>query len=622
MRTVNTVSYITRMFRRASSILLVVFAFSSEDALSQPELRVSDITIVGNRALSETTILEQMEMKTVSWFSEHILQHDPSIFDPSMLEADLRSIETLYQREGYLFVRVLPPELTTDQPAGSVALTLRIEEHAPVLVKDVAVTLPDLRQDDRHITDSLLAPARAGFVLTRESVFRDAHLNADRKALLTALVNGGYPFAAVNYSLAVDSTDTTVSVRWVITPGPAAVFGAPSVTGNEYVSQDLVLNRLRFQEGDRYDAGKLESSQSAVYNLGLFNAVVVSTNPDDSTARTMPVTVTVKEARRLRLLLGAGYGKDEQFRLSAELRLLDVFGGGDRLSLELKRSALQPYEIKLTFIQPDFLFRDVTLSLIPTIRSETETAYSMKRRGSRVSLERPLFSRLSGSVGYGVENVSLDTSSIATTNPPGQVLDEYTKHSMTFSLLWNDAAPLFDPVGGMSVTLRFTLSGLAESDPYNFTRTLLDLRRYDRLWEGTVIASRFAIGNARSRDAGGFIPVEERFYAGGSNSNRGWARFQLGPTDPSGTPVGGSSLIDGSFEIRQQISGHFATALFMDYAEVQEPAFTYSLSALQFAAGIGLRYMTSIGPIRLDIAKPIFAGDLPVQYLFSIGHAF
>ena len=614
--------YIERMFHSTSTIVLAALAFASGQALAQSGLRVSDISVVGNSAFTEGSILEQMETKSVSWLSEHVLQDDPCYLDPELLAADLRSIETFYQREGYLFVRVFPPEVTTDQTAGSVALKIRIEEHAPMRVKDVALSSPRVHQGDRRTLDSLLSLAQAAFVLKPGTVFRDANLNADRKAVLTALVNGGHPFAAVEYALAVDTVDTTVNVRWMVIPGPTAFFGPTSVTGNDHVSGDLILSRLRFREGDLYDAGKLESSQSAIYNLGLFNAVMVRITLEDSTAQTIPATVTVKEAKTLKLLLGAGYGKDEQFRLSAELRLLNVFGGADRLSLELKRSALQPYEVKLTFIQPDFLFRDVTLSLIPTIRSETETAYSMKRRGSRIALERPLFSFVSGSIGYGVENVNLDTSSIASTNPPGDVLEQYTKHSMTFSLLWNDSSPLFDPVRGMSAALRYTLSGLAGGDAYNFTRAFLDLRRYDQLWEGTVIASRLAIGADRSRDPGGFIPVEERFYAGGSNSNRGWPRFELGPKDPSGTPIGGSSLVDGSIEIRQQIFGDFASALFMDYSEVQEQPLTYTLASLQFAAGIGLRYMTAIGPIRFDIAKPVFAGDLPVQYLLSIGHAF
>jgi outer membrane protein insertion porin family len=606
----------------AITILFFVLAFPIESALAQTGLRVSDISIVGNDAFSESTIREQMETNSVSWFSQKILQDDPFILNPEILEADVRSIESFYQREGYLFVHVSPPELTADEEAGSVEVTIRITENAPVLVKEVAVSLQDVRQVDRRGTDSLLAFAQPTLVLKQKSVFRDANLNADRKTLLTTLANGGYPFAAANYTLDVDTADTAVSVSWTIMPGPSAVFGVTSVTGNDHVALDLVLSKLTFREGERYDASKLSASQTAVYDLGLFNVVAIRADLDDTTALGIPSKVTLKEAKRVKLLMGAGYGKDEKFRVTAELRLLDVIGDAARLTLELRRSALEPYSVKLTFIQPDFLFPDVTFSLIPTVRKETETAYSMKRAGSRISLDYPLFPHLRGSIGYGLEKVELDTTSIASTNSSSEVLDTYTKHGPTMSLLWSDAVPLFEPVRGTSASLRFTFSGVTESDPYHFSRTLLDLKRYDRLWEGTIIASRLAIGTIHSRDPGGFIPVEERFYAGGSNSNRGWARFQLGPTDPSGKPIGGSSLVDGSLEIRQHLSGQFACALFMDYSEVQEQPLTYTLAGLQFAAGFGLRYATAIGPIRFDIAKPVFEGDLPVQYVLSIGNAY
>jgi outer membrane protein insertion porin family len=603
-------------------ILPLVLAFSLEYALAQTGLRVSDITIIGNDAFSESTIREQMETNSVSWLSENILQDDPFILNPEILEADVRSIESFYQREGYLFVRVSPPELTTNQEAGSVALTIRIDERTPVHVKDAVLSLAEILQGDRRGVDSLLALAQPALLLTPKTIFRDGNLNADRRMLLTTLANGGYPFAAANYTLAIDTADTTVSVSWMLAPGASAVFGATSVVGNDQVASGVILKKLTFREGERYDASKLSASQTAVYDLGLFNVVAIRADLGDTTGRAIPVNVTLKEAKQLKLLMGAGYGKDEKFRLTAELRLLDVIGAADRLTLELRRSDLEPYSVKLTFIQPDFIFRDVTFSLTPTVRKETETAYSMKRRGSRISLDYPLFSHLRGSIGYRLESVDLDTTSIASTNPSDQVLETYTKHGPIVSLLWSDAIPLFEPVQGTSASVRFTLSGVAESDPYHFSRTLFDLKRYDRLWEGTIVASRLAIGTIHSRDPGGFVPVEERFYAGGSNSNRGWARFQLGPTDPSGKPIGGNSLIDGSLEIRQHLSGQFTCALFMDYAEVQELPLTYTFAALQFAAGIGLRYTTAIGPIRFDVAKPVFEGDLPVQYVLSIGHAY
>jgi outer membrane protein insertion porin family len=439
---------------------------------------------------------------------------------------------------------------------------------------------------------------------------------------LTGLANGGYPFARVHFSLAVDTVDTTVNVHWQIIPGPSAVFDTVSIHGIEHVSKDLILDKLSFKKGERYDAGKLAASQTALYNLSLFNAVTVQADLQDTIGCTVPVSVILKEATRVKVFMGAGYGKEEEWRLTAEVRMIDVIGDADRLTLELKRSALQPYEIKVTYIQPNFLFDNLLFSVIPTVRSETETAYSMKRLGSRISLDYPLFKYLQGSVGYGIEKIDLDTTSIASTNPADQILESYMKNSITVTLLRSNAVPLFDPVRGMTASVRFTISGLQESDPYQFQRVLLDLKRYDRVWGRAVLASRLAVGSIHSGEEGGFVPVEERFYAGGSNSNRGWARFRLGPEDLSGIPTGGSSLIDGSLEIRQPLLQQVSLVMFTDYAEVLEQSRTYTWDALHFAVGFGVRYATAIGPIRLDIAKPVFEGDLPSQYILSIGHAY
>jgi outer membrane protein insertion porin family len=612
----------TVMKKITYSLFLLVLIFFPRSAMSQQDFAVTDISLSGNRAFSDKDLFKQTETKRVDWFSEHILQQEPFLFNSEILETDIQRIKTFYQREGYLFVEVPQPEMKIDQKSRSVALTFRVRENTPVIVKEVTFSLPGGQSGRPHDIDSLLTRAQSDLLLKSKTVFRDAHVTADRKTLLTILANSGYPFATVDHRLFVEMRDTTASVNWMIIPGPSAVFGDVTITGNDRVPVDLVQGKLTFRQGTSYNAAKLIESQTAVYNLGLFNAVTIRADLDDTTSTIVPVTVTLKEATQIKLFLGAGYGKEEQFRVTAELRLLDVVADADKLNLELKHSALQPYEIKLTYLQPDFLFNNMTLSVIPTVRSETETAYSMTRFGSRISLDYPLFRQVHGSIGYGIEKVELDTASIASTNPADQVLEKYMKHSVIINLLHTNAVPLFDPIRGMIASLKFMLSGVTESDPYRFNRALLDLKRYDQLRESTVLASRLAIGTIHSLDAGGFIPVEERFFAGGSNSNRGWARFQLGPKDPSGKPVGGSSIIDGSVEIRQRISGPFSCTLFTDYAEIQEQPLMYTFADLHFAAGIGLRYKTAIGPIRFDIAKPVFEGDLPVQFILSIGHAY
>jgi outer membrane protein insertion porin family len=119
-----------------------------------------------------------------------------------------------------------------------------------------------------------------------------------------------------------------------------------------------------------------------------------------------------------------------------------------------------------------------------------------------------------------------------------------------------------------------------------------------------------------------FIPVEERFYAGGSYSVRGWARQRLGPIDPFGNPVGGQSLFEFSTEFRYPIYDLIRGVAFMDCGNVWLESYTWKLNKLRYSLGVGIRITTPIGPARLDVARPIFDEEKKVQFHFSVGHAF
>ena len=136
------------------------------------------------------------------------------------------------------------------------------------------------------------------------------------------------------------------------------------------------------------------------------------------------------------------------------------------------------------------------------------------------------------------------------------------------------------------------------------------------------MATRLKIGDISSMDAGGFIPVEDRFYSGGSNSVRGWARSELGPKDSNGKPVGGNSVLEGSLELRIPLLGSFDSAVFWDFGNVWEEEFGDVLNELNHALGFGLRFKTPIGPVRFDLAAPVFNEEKHIRWHLTIGEAF
>jgi outer membrane protein insertion porin family len=178
-----------------------------------------------------------------------------------------------------------------------------------------------------------------------------------------------------------------------------------------------------------------------------------------------------------------------------------------------------------------------------------------------------------------------------------------------------------NPTAGSLALINLQYNGFAFPIEYPFYKAVLDARRYISIDE-LVLALRFKIGGIDAKSDDDFIPVEERFYSGGGYSVRGWARHELGPKDDRGSPVGGSSLIEISSELRYPILGIVSGVAFIDGGNVWLEEFSYPLSELRYSAGLGIRIKTPIGPVRLDVATPVFDEEDKIQFHFSIGHAF
>jgi outer membrane protein insertion porin family len=130
------------------------------------------------------------------------------------------------------------------------------------------------------------------------------------------------------------------------------------------------------------------------------------------------------------------------------------------------------------------------------------------------------------------------------------------------------------------------------------------------------------IGGINSSDLSQFIPVEDRFYSGGSNSIRGWYLQELGPKRPSGSPLGGKSIMENNFEFRIPLFWKLGFVTFLDAGNVWIPSYSYHLNDLAYAAGGGLRVDTPIGPVRFDIGFPLWNKKTSPQFFISVGQAF
>jgi len=591
-------------------------------AYTQDGFEVHNLELTGNTRLSDDQLQSRMTTRGTGLLRRRLLGKDAYTYSADILQSDLRRIERLYQREGFLDVRAKLDNLKINDKNRSVDIVIQITEGEPVLVCGVGfdVVGPVGAGTGSPVIDTLSFINR--LKSQPEQRFRDSLILQDQAVIVRALEDLGHPYVRVEPNLTVDREAHRVEILWQITPGPVCVFGDITVTGLRHAEENLIRKPLTFRPGDTYNRTALEKSQRRIYGLAIFHSVTVRAKLSGEEDTTVPVQVRVNEAPRLSSRLGVGYGREEKFRVYSDSYLLGFLGGARRLNLYLKHSDLEPYHVDLKFRQPAFITSYTTLEISPFLLRQREPAFDQVRYGGQVSLLHQLKSYLHGSSTYLFERVDLDTSSLGdfvfdTTGQTGL----YNKSSVVLGLTFDNSTPMFSPDRGVYAASAFTISGVGLGADYHYTRSLIDIRRYQTVF-GMVLAGRIKAGGIRSGDSPEFIPVEDRFYAGGSASVRGWSRAELGPRADDDTPIGGNSLLESSVELRYPILGILSGVVFCDFGNVWAGSYSYKLDDLRYSAGAGLRVRTPIGPIRFDVARPVSDIETTTQFHISVGEAF
>ncbi|MEW6412873.1 MAG: BamA/TamA family outer membrane protein [Candidatus Zixiibacteriota bacterium] len=602
------------------SFVLILTSLLAELAFSQNNFEVRSLEFVGNQVISDDDLRLQMATYATGGFAKTILGKESFLYSEDILANDLEAIVRYYQKEGFLYAKAVLADLDTDAKDRTVRITIRVDEGDSISVGKVSLVKPDslaaLGSQIAALVDkvSLELKARTG------KRFRDADVDADRMALGRALDDAGFPFSQIIPNLEVNEPQRTVDITWTVVPGPHSRFGEITVIGNDNVSEALIRKYLAFSSGDEYSRKDLEESQRRIYNLSLFHVATVTARLTSTQDSIVPVEVRVKEAPRFTTRIGFGYGREEKIRVYSDSYVLGVFGGARRINLYAKHSDIEPYHVSLKHIQPAFLTINTRLEINPFILRQEEPGFTENRYGGNVSALHEFSRSLRSSVTYTFERVKLDTTSLADIGDSNEISDLYNKSSVMFGLTWDNSTPVLSPTQGLYIAGAFKISGLGLGSDYHFTRSLFELRRYQPVL-GMVLAARVRIGGIRSSDTHGFVPVEDRFFSGGSASVRGWARAELGPVE-NDIPVGGESLLEGSLELRHPIWGILSGAMFVDGGNVWLQSYRFPVDDLRYSAGLGLRVKTPIGAIRVDVARPVFDDEATGQVHISVGEAF
>ncbi len=584
---------------------------------------LTDLIISGNQSFSDDELTSQTSLFTLSWFEKTILRKDKFVFSDEYLEADIKKLVFFYQQQGFLQVDISYQYLDIDHENRSLDLEIIIFENGAVSIGEVNFTFGDDIHRDIGKTDSLIKDLLPGLRLQNGQRFQDSYLETDKELIIKKFLNAGYAYVDVESSIILSDDENNVEIIWEIKPGPVCYFGQIQIFCEKNESESLILDRIEFNTGDMYKKVLLDATQKSIYSLSLFQVVSVTAILDEKKTNIIPVKITVKEGPTITTRFGVGYGSEAKFRVFADIIKSSFLGGTRRLKLLLSHSSIQPYNIDLRFIQPSFLTRSLVLVLNPFIRKQDEPGFKVERKGVKSTFLYSFIYKITSSVAYTYEDVKRDSIDYGIAD---KIFNEryqglYDKSMINLGLTRDTSFPMFSPNRGLLTSINFQYNGIITPVEFPFQKTLLDVRTYQEI-SAIILALRVKIGGILPIRGNEFIPVEERFYSGGSYSVRGWARQELGPKDPAGQPAGGKSLLEFSTEFRYPIYDIVRGVAFMDCGNVWIPSYTWHLNEIRYSLGLGIRIKTPIGPIRLDIARPVFDDDDTVQIHFSVGNAF
>jgi outer membrane protein insertion porin family len=588
----------------------------AETEVAPPPLTLTSLKIKGAKIIPAKKVREELSIPLPSFWP---WKKDPA-FRTGDLEADLDRLQAFYRRQGFYHAKI-EPEIEKDE-RGRVKVILRIDEGPWVMVKSIKVEAAD------PAVKPGLAKLKEKWPLTEGDRFSEELYENLKRVYLDYLMDNGYPRAKVEGKVYLDDKVNTADVSLTVTPGLLCYFGDVSLKGERQTPGYLIRRKLAFKKGDIFSLAKLYESQRRLYGLDLFRSVTMTPEEVPETQRSIPVTVEVLERKKRSVKVGLGYGDEDQIRGRLGLRWRNLGGGGRLLDLDAKYSSLET-RLMGSFLNPHLWSSFWDLSFQTGWITRDFPGFNDRAFFTQTRFERDLPWSIRVYVGHGLEfarpfNIPTATLLLLKESDTGRT---FTSSMFQAGLRQDTTDNPVDPTRGWIFYANGDLSTDFLGANLQYGRTILEGRKYQRLGKSRVVlAGRLKFGVIEPIQNTAEIPIFKRFFAGGANSVRGYRLDYLGPRNPSGQPIGGEALVEGSIEARIPIYKEFRGVAFLDFGNVFFKTQDINIGQFKYSVGLGVRYSTPIGPIGVDVGFPTNRidpnQDPSYRVHFTIGQAF
>jgi outer membrane protein assembly complex protein YaeT len=620
----------------------VVVACVSISGCRETGIIVASLAFSGNDAFTAAVLKAQLATRSPGFLARLLPWSRTEPFDQKLFEADLRRLEAFYADRGYPDARVTRGDVAVSANGSSVRLTIEVHEGDPVRLDRVEVAGLD-NLPPTVATAVRQVPLAPGDLYDRARVL-DA-----RDRVAHALRDRGYPNARVTSHVQPGSEPHRVGLSLDVTPGEPADFGPIQIVGLSNVSEGLVRRTLTFRTGQPYREGRLLESERRLFALGLFDFAHVAPKVVEDPSGSQPVTVTLKEGKPTTMRVGGGYGSEDGPRGSFEWQHRNLFGRAQQFATTAKYSRrlaggdvnlVQPYIAHGQSLatstrawwrdEPSFTSREIGLEgrWLFQLGADRGPSRSPLIRHARLTYtaEQLEYTVAAGTRDDPIEVAQLIVLGIDPTTGRGS--GRLTEVSLVFEQsVFNQPV---DPHRGYGFSARVGRAAPWLGGTFDFNE--LEAQGTVHVPLGPLVWATRAHAGALLADVPADVPFSSRYFLGGTDSLRGWGRFEVSPVTTDGVPIGGLAMFELSSELRVPLRGHVGLVGFIDAGDVWSNPADFRLNNLRRDVGAGIRYVAAFGVFRADLGwqlTPIpglLVNGEPQAHRwrlhFGLGHAF
>lgn len=582
--------------------------------------RIKDIRIVGNSAFTEGTLKGLFDLDTggfLSWYTKS------DRYSRAKLNADLETLRSYYLSRGYLEFRIDSTQVAISPNKQDITITVNITEGERFVVSGVKLEGNYLDKDDEFKSLVTIKPGEP---------YNADQLAATTKAFTDYFGNFGYAFAQVEARPEIDRVNNRVAFVIVAEPSRRAYVRKINVSGNNRTRDEVVRREFRQFESGWYDGDKIKLSRDRVDRLGFFRDVNVETSDVPGAPDQVDLNVTVVEKPTGSLQLSAGFSSADRLGLGFSIKQENAFGSGNYLGVEVNTSK---YNRTLAFNSVDPYFTPDGISRTIDVYHRTSKPYQdqggnyeLVTSGAGLRFGVPFSEVDTIFFGASVERTQIKPG----TNIPASYLAYanrfgFTSYSLPLTLGWSrdDRDSAIAPTTGRFQRLG---SELGVAGDARYIRGNYQYQQYVPLNKQYTVAFNGEVGWGKGLGGRPF-PIFKNFYSGGLGSVRGFDQGTLGPRDVTGSSIGGPKKITLNAEVITPFpgAGNDRTLRlfgFADVGNVYGENEKVDFGRLRASAGVGLSWISPIGPLRIAFAQPVrkFAGDRIQKLQFQIGTSF